>query len=183
MLLGQRIRFFRILRGMTQKQLGKLMGYTDDTADIRISQYESESRKPTGDTIDLFAKALHISPYAMCIHSFHCLEEIMHTLFALEDMYGLSVENIDGKICVSIPEPSCDESFVVSTFLEMWSDIAQEYREGRIGKEYYDEWRYQFPYGKRPVPVEMSVKRKKRGRKPTKKQDDCVVNDLTHSAQ
>ena len=68
-------------------------------------------------------------------------------------------------------------------FLEMWSDIAQEYREGRISKEDYDEWRYQFPYGKRPVPVEMSVKRKKRGRKPTKKQDDCVVNDLTHSAQ
>ena len=62
MLLGERIRFFRIFRGMTQKQLGKLMGYTDDTADIRISQYESESRKPTGDTIDLFAKALHISP-------------------------------------------------------------------------------------------------------------------------
>ena len=117
MLLGQRICFFRILRGMTQKQLGKLMGYTDDTADIRISQYESGSRKPTGDTIELFAKALHISPYAMCIHGFHCLEEIMHTLFALEDMYGLSVENIDGKICVNIPDPSCDESFVVSMFL------------------------------------------------------------------
>ena len=44
MLLGQRIRFFRILRGMTQKQLGKLMGYTHDTAHIGISQYKSESR-------------------------------------------------------------------------------------------------------------------------------------------
>lgn len=62
----------------------------------------------------------------------------MHTVFALEDMYGLSVENIDGKICVSIPEPSCDKSFVVSMFLEMWSDIAQEYREGRISKEDYN---------------------------------------------
>ena len=179
MLLGQRIRFFRILRGMTQKQLGKLMGYTDDTADIRISQYESGSRKPTGDTIDLFAKALHISPYAMCIHGFHCLEEIMHTLFALEDMYGLSVENIDGKICVSIPKPSCDESFVVSMFLEVWSDIAQEYSEGRISKEDYDELRYQFPYGKRPVPAPMPLKRKKRGRKPIKKKDDRAVADIT----
>ena len=107
----------------------------------------------------------------------------MHTLFALEDMYGLSVENIDGKICVSIPEPSCDESFVVSMFLETWSDIAQEYREGRISKKNYDEWRYQFPYGKRPVPAQMPVNRKKRGRKPTKKQDDCAVNDLTKPTQ
>lgn len=179
MTLGARIRYFRNLRGMTQKQLGRLMGYTDDTADVRIAQYESESRKPMGNTIELFAKALNISPYAMCIHSFHCLEEIMHTLFALEDMYGLSVENIDGKICMSIPSPLCDESFVISLFLEMWCEIAQEYREGRINKEDYDEWRYQFPYGKRPVPVEIPVKRKKRGRKPTKKKDDSAVSDIT----
>ena len=41
MAIGERIRFFRNLRGMTQKYLGQLVGFSAATADIRMAQYEA----------------------------------------------------------------------------------------------------------------------------------------------
>ena len=46
MAIGERIRFFRNLRGMTQKWLGQAVGFPQKTADIRMAQYESGSRTP-----------------------------------------------------------------------------------------------------------------------------------------
>ena len=41
MAIGERIRFIRNLRGMTQKYLGTLVGFPEKTADIRMAQYEA----------------------------------------------------------------------------------------------------------------------------------------------
>ena len=49
MAIGERIHFFRTLRGMTQKSLGQLIGFNEKTADIRIAQYESGKRSPKDD--------------------------------------------------------------------------------------------------------------------------------------
>ncbi len=46
MAIGERIRFFRNLCGMTQKWLGQVVGFPQKTADIRMAQYESGSRTP-----------------------------------------------------------------------------------------------------------------------------------------
>ena len=39
MAIGERIHFFRILRGMTQKDLGTIVGFHEQSADVRLSQY------------------------------------------------------------------------------------------------------------------------------------------------
>lgn len=39
--IGQRLKFIRRFRRLTQKELGLLMGYSEKTADVRIAQYES----------------------------------------------------------------------------------------------------------------------------------------------
>ena len=39
MAIGERIRFFRILRGMTQKYLGMTVGFSEKSADVRLAQY------------------------------------------------------------------------------------------------------------------------------------------------
>ena len=49
MAIGERIRFFRNLRGMTQKYLGQVVGFPEKTADIRMAQYESGSRTPRSE--------------------------------------------------------------------------------------------------------------------------------------
>ncbi|EAD4769682.1 XRE family transcriptional regulator, partial [Listeria monocytogenes] len=46
MAIGDNIRKFRKLKGMTQKELGLALGFDKKTADIRIAQYESGTRKP-----------------------------------------------------------------------------------------------------------------------------------------
>ena len=42
MTLGDKIRKFRNLKGWTQKDLGKAVGFSASTADSRIRKYENE---------------------------------------------------------------------------------------------------------------------------------------------
>ena len=51
MALGDRIRYFRKWRGLTQQELGEAVGFSRGSADVRIGQYESNAkrrRKTTG---------------------------------------------------------------------------------------------------------------------------------------
>ena len=65
--------------------------------------------------------------------------------FALEDMYGLKVQNVDGQphLCldasISAPGSSADE------MLRAWMEQADKLENGEISKEEYDEWRYKYP--------------------------------------
>ena len=43
MAIGERIHFFRLLRGMTQKYLGMSLGFPEKSADVRLAQYETGS--------------------------------------------------------------------------------------------------------------------------------------------
>ena len=62
MAIGKRIRFFRNRKGMTQKQLGELLGFLGKTSDVRMAQYESESRTPKQDLVKEMAHLLDVSP-------------------------------------------------------------------------------------------------------------------------
>ena len=46
MAIGERIHFFRNMRGMTQKYLGQLLGFPEKSADVRLAQYETGARTP-----------------------------------------------------------------------------------------------------------------------------------------
>ena len=50
MAIGERIHFFRILRGMTQKYLGTIVGFPERSADVRLAQYETGTRKTESGT-------------------------------------------------------------------------------------------------------------------------------------
>ena len=47
MAIGERIRFFRNMKGITQKYLGMVVGFPERSADVRMAQYEAEARIPT----------------------------------------------------------------------------------------------------------------------------------------
>ena len=59
---GQRLKFIRRFRRLTQKELGILMGYSEKTADVRIAQYEKNARTPKTDTVNKLAEVLNVSP-------------------------------------------------------------------------------------------------------------------------
>ncbi|MFR7616363.1 MAG: helix-turn-helix domain-containing protein, partial [Faecalibacillus intestinalis] len=50
MKLGARIRKIRMFRNITQKELGRRLGYGESSADVRIAQYESGQRTPKQET-------------------------------------------------------------------------------------------------------------------------------------
>lgn len=96
MAIGERIRFFRNLCGMTQKYLGQVVGFPEKTADIRMAQYESGSRTPKTDLTNKLAEVFDISPQALTVPDIDSYNGLMHTLFTLEDLYGLKITELDG---------------------------------------------------------------------------------------
>ena len=49
MAIGERINFFRRRNNLTMNALGQLLGFDKKGADVRIAQYENNSRKPKAD--------------------------------------------------------------------------------------------------------------------------------------
>ena len=102
MAIGERIRFFRNLRGMTQKYLGQVVGFPEKTADIRMAQYESSSRTPKAELTENLADALGVSPLALSVPDIDSYLGLMHTLFTLEDRYGLTVETGENGVSLRV---------------------------------------------------------------------------------
>ena len=99
---GRRIRHYRMLRGMTQKALGIAAGFSPETADIRIAQYESGVRTPKHALLCTLAEALGVSPSALDIPRIKSHEVLKQLLLALKDEYGLTItitENNERNIC------------------------------------------------------------------------------------
>ena len=102
MAIGERIRFLRNLKGMTQKWLGIAVGFPEKTADIRMAQYESGSRTPKADLTQSLAQVLEVSPLALTVPDIDSELGLMHTLFTLEDIYGFKIDKVDDEVCIRL---------------------------------------------------------------------------------
>ena len=45
---------------LTQKELGIALGFPEDSADVRIAQYEADARKPRDEILAKMAKILYV---------------------------------------------------------------------------------------------------------------------------
>ncbi|MBQ6403252.1 MAG: helix-turn-helix transcriptional regulator [Oscillospiraceae bacterium] len=145
MAIGERIRFFRNLRGMTQKYLGVLMGFPEKSADIRMAQYESGSRTPKDDLTNSLAQALEVSPSALNVPDIDSYIGLMHTLFALEDLYGLKIGEVQGEVCLRADVFHGSSAVELNKMLRSWNEVAAKLKVGEITQEEYNAWRYQYP--------------------------------------
>ena len=145
MAIGERIRFFRNLRGMTQKYLGQVVGFPEKTADIRMAQYESGSRTPKAELTESLASALGVSPLALSVPDIDSYLGLMHTLFTLEDRYGLTVETGENGVSLRVDPRKGKDAAELSEILTAWAQQAEKLRNGKINREDYDKWRYNYP--------------------------------------
>ena len=145
MAIGERIRFFRNLRGMTQKYLGTVVGFPEKTADIRMAQYESGSRTPKADLTESLAGVLGVSPLALSVPDIDSYIGLMHTLFALEDRYGLTIEKGENGVSMRVDPRKGKDATELSKMLNAWAEQAEKYHNGEISREDYDKWRYNYP--------------------------------------
>ena len=129
-MIGKRIRYIRKKRNMTMKYLGIAVGLPENSADIRISQYESGTRTPKDDLLFKIANELGVSSDTLSVPDLDSVSGVMHTLFILEDLYSFrfTLEN-----CTS------DK---LKTAIHEWQRKYDSYSNGEISKEQYDDWRY-----------------------------------------
>lgn len=145
MAIGERIHFFRILRGMTQKYLGTVVGFPARSADVRLAQYETGTRKPKAELTAALAQALDVSPHALDVPDIDSYVGLMHTLFTLEDIYGLTVGEADGEVCLKVNRNKGKDAAELLKMLYAWKEQADKLSAEEISREEYDNWRYHYP--------------------------------------
>ena len=145
MAIGERIHFFRIMRGMTQKYLGMALGFPEKSADVRLAQYETGTRTPKADVTEALAQVLDVSPKALDVPDIDSYIGLMHTLFTLEDRYGLEVCESDGEAHLRISIRKGRDAEQLSQMLEAWKEQSAKLTAGEISREEYDRWRYHYP--------------------------------------
>ena len=143
--IGERIHFFRNKCGITQKQLGRLLGFPDNSADVRLAQYESGTRSPKSEITAALANALDVSPQALTVPDIDSYTGLMHTLFTLEDRYGLQVEQSNGEVCLKVDLRKNKDATELHNMLCVWQEQATKLKSGEITQEEYDNWRYHYP--------------------------------------
>ena len=145
MAIGERIRFIRNLRGMTQKYLGQMAGFDEKTADVRMAQYESGTRTPKEKLVGDIATALEVSPHALTVPDIDSYVGLMHTLFTLEDLYGLKIGEIEGEVCLRLDKFKGTTYLSIFDMFTAWQQESEKLKAGEISKEDYDQWRYRYP--------------------------------------
>ena len=145
MAIGERIHFFRLLRGMTQKYLGMALGFPEKSADVRLAQYETGSRTPKADLTAALAQVLDVSPHALSVPDIDSYVGLMHTLFTLEDNYGLKITEQDGELALQVDFHQNKDAARLLEMLWAWREQAAKLEAGEISQEEYDSWRYHYP--------------------------------------
>ena len=145
MAIGERIHFFRTMRGMTQKYLGMALGFPEKSADVRLAQYENGSRTPKADITAALAQVLDVAPEALNVPDIDSYIGLAHTFFALEDIYGITVSEADGELCLKVNADKGKDAAKVIRMLAAWNEQKAKLDTGEIDKDTYDQWRYHYP--------------------------------------
>ena len=145
MAIGERIRFIRNLRGMTQKYLGMAVGFPERAADVRMAQYESGTRTPKADLTNQIAHVLNVSPSALDVPEIDTDIGLMHTFFAIEDLYAIKIGEINGEVCLRLDKTDFNKWYRMLERFRLWLEEKQRLERGEITKEEYDQWRYTYP--------------------------------------
>ena len=110
-----------------------------------MAQYESGSRTPKAELTESLAGALGVSPMALSVPDIDSYIGLMHTLFTMEDRYGLTVETGENGVSLRVDSRKGKAAAELSKMLTAWAQQAEKLRSGEINREDYDKWRYSCP--------------------------------------
>ena len=94
----------------------------------------------------------------------------MHTLFALEDLYGLHIDEIDGELCLRLDKSKGTTYLSMFDMFHAWQEQAVRLEQGEITEEEYDQWRYKYP--------ELDASKQWRKVIPSQELSDLILQDL-----
>ena len=148
MTLGEKLRKYRLLRGMKQRELGEAVGFKPSTADVRINQYESGKMEPKADIREALAVALGVDVSAISDINVASWEDVMQVLFEFEDAFGMRVEKRDGTTSLVFSDDNRDIITLIS-YLNLWRNkrLAMSVDDPNVSEETlrdYSLWKGSF---------------------------------------
>ena len=124
MTIGQRIRKARMNREITQQELGELVGFPDDSASVRIAQYESSTRRPKPEIRAKICEALRISPRYLNMPENYDMDVLVSMMYEIgEEMNFSPADHL--KMCKT---------------LSKWTHQCSLLANGTITKAEFYEW-------------------------------------------
>ena len=88
---------------------------------------------------------MDVSPHALDVPDIDSYIGLMHTLFTLEDLYGLTVSESDEDICLKVDTSKDKDAHELWKMLYAWKEQADKLSSEEISKDKYDEGRYHYP--------------------------------------
>lgn len=160
MTVGDKIRYIRGLKNMTQKELGIKSGFSASTADVRIRQYESNKMVPKADKLADIAKALDVDVSALSDINITSKKEVMQILFELEKLWGVSLnkENDTFSLVFNNLEKEDRDMFF---YLDSWYEAQKRHELKTKDSDDYDNhleylmWKSRFPLDMQEKELEM----------------------------
>lgn len=139
MTTGQKIKKLRQSRNLSQKELGIMSGLSEPA----IRNYELGNRTPSAQQLEKIASALNVSVYAISDPEIDDYVGVLHTLFELEETYGLTATKIDGVLCLKFDGTT--KNGTLPKMLALWYEKKEQLAAGEITQEEYDSWCQRYP--------------------------------------
>lgn len=151
--IGGRIRRIRTEKGMSQAELGALIGLTAD----RIQKYENGARQPRTDVIEQLAGALGVSIFALTDPNTASHIGAMYAFFELEEKFNMTVargpENKDKNPTMTLSVSSADPMYYyMQEWLEEYEktksqlEAASSAEEKKTILKAYHEWKWNYSF-------------------------------------
>jgi len=135
-LLGRKILKLRKRRGLTQEQLAEETGLSQSA----IRSYELGDRNPKSQHLEKIAQVLDVRPEAFTGLEVMTNDQAIHMLFRLDESGRLEPTEIDGVPCL-IP---ASRNKQISRAMQAWVEKENEFQEGQLAPEEYEEWKDSF---------------------------------------
>jgi len=115
------------------------IGFDEKSANVRIAQYESGTHTPKQNLVEKVTDVLDVSTNALNVPEIDSYVGIMHTLFALEDLYGLKIDRLNDEICIRVNRQNGSLYQTMTELLKPWEELAHKYPNSEISREEYDQ--------------------------------------------
>lgn len=134
MSVGENIRRYRKLRGMTQAQLAEAVGLTEGA----VRHYESGIRAVKPELLESIAAALGVSVNALKDYGVDNAGDLMSLLVRLEDAFGIAPA-ADG-LGLSL-NPKAPHAPKAAMAIELWAEKRAQLESGEIDVNEYEDWK------------------------------------------
>lgn len=134
MSVGENIRRYRKLRGMTQAQLAEVVGLTEGA----VRHYESGIRAVKPELLEAIAAALGVSVSALKDYGVETAGDLMSLLVRLEDSFGI-VPAADG-MGLSL-NPKAPHAPKTAMAIKLWAEKRAQIEDYEIDAREYEDWK------------------------------------------